>query len=443
MCPIETPEGPNIGLIGSLASFGRVNSFGFVETPYRKVVEGQVTDQVEYLTADEEDRYVIAQANTPIGPDGTFLEPRVLVRRKGGEFESLRANEVDYMDVSARQMVSVATAMIPFLEHDDANRALMGSNMQRQSVPLLKSEAPLVGTGMEYRAATDAGDVITAEKAGVVEEVSADYVTVMNDDGTRTTYRVAKFKRSNQGTCFNQKPIVAEGDRIEVNQVVADGPCTDDGEMALGKNLLVAFMPWEGHNYEDAIILSQRLVQDDVLSSIHIEEHEVDARDTKLGPEEITRDIPNVSEEVLADLDERGIIRIGAEVVPGDILVGKVTPKGETELTPEERLLRAIFGEKAREVRDTSLKVPHGEQGKVIGVRVFSREEGDELPQASTSWSASTWRRSVRSPTVTSWPVVTATRASSPRSSRSRTCRSLRTARRSTSSSTRWACPAG
>jgi len=380
MCPIETPEGPNIGLIGSLASFGRVNSFGFVETPYRKVVDGRVTDQVDYLTADEEDRHVIAQANTPIGPDGTFLESRVLVRRKGGEFESLRATEVDYMDVSARQMVSVATAMIPFLEHDDANRALMGSNMQRQSVPLLKSEAPLVGTGMEYRAATDAGDVITADKAGVVEEVSADYVTVMNDDGTRTTYRVAKFKRSNQGTCFNQKPIVAEGDRIEVNQVVADGPCTDEGEMALGKNLLVAFMPWEGHNYEDAIILSQRLVQDDVLSSIHIEEHEVDARDTKLGPEEITRDIPNVSEEVLADLDERGIIRIGAEVVPGDILVGKVTPKGETELTPEERLLRAIFGEKAREVRDTSLKVPHGEQGKVIGVRVFSREEGDELP---------------------------------------------------------------
>ena len=284
------------------------------------------------------------------------------------------------MDVSARQMVSVATAMIPFLEHDDANRALMGSNMQRQSVPLLKSEAPLVGTGMEYRAATDAGDVITAEKDGVVEEVSADYITVMNDDGTRTTYRVAKFKRSNQGTCFNQKPIVKEGDRVEVNQVVADGPCTETGEMALGKNLLVAFMPWEGHNYEDAIILSQRLVQDDVLSSIHIEEHEVDARDTKLGPEEITRDIPNVSEEVLADLDERGIIRIGAEVITGDILVGKVTPKGETELTPEERLLRAIFGEKAREVRDTSLKVPHGEKGKVIGVRVFSREEGDELP---------------------------------------------------------------
>jgi DNA-directed RNA polymerase subunit beta len=284
------------------------------------------------------------------------------------------------MDVSARQMVSVATAMIPFLEHDDANRALMGSNMQRQSVPLLRSEAPLVGTGMEYRAATDAGDVILADKAGVVEESSADYVTVMNDDGTRTTYLVSKFKRSNQGTSFNQKPIVEEGDRVERSQVLADGPCTDLGEMALGKNLLAAFMPWEGHNYEDAIILSQRLVQDDVLSSIHIEEHEVDARDTKLGPEEITRDIPNVSDEVLADLDERGIIRIGAEVVNGDILVGKVTPKGETELTPEERLLRAIFGEKAREVRDTSLKVPHGEEGKVIGVRVFTREDGDELP---------------------------------------------------------------
>ncbi|MFC9978155.1 DNA-directed RNA polymerase subunit beta, partial [Spirillospora sp. NPDC127200] len=380
MCPIETPEGPNIGLIGSLAAFGRVNPFGFVETPYRKVENGRVTDQVDYLTADEEDRFVVAQANSLLNEDGTFQEEKILVRTKGGEVELIPPTEVQYMDVSARQMTSVATAMIPFLEHDDANRALMGSNMQRQSVPLLRSEAPLVGTGMEYRAAVDAGDVIVAEKAGVVEEVSADYVTVMNDDGTRTTYRVAKFKRSNQGTSFNQKPIVFEGQRVEVNQVVADGPCTDQGEMALGKNLLVAYMPWEGHNYEDAIILSQRLVQDDVLSSIHIEEHEVDARDTKLGPEEITRDIPNVSEEVLADLDERGIIRIGADVVPGDILVGKVTPKGETELTPEERLLRAIFGEKAREVRDTSLKVPHGEQGKVIGVRVFSRDEGDELP---------------------------------------------------------------
>jgi DNA-directed RNA polymerase subunit beta len=380
MCPIETPEGPNIGLIGSLSSFGRVNSFGFVETPYRKVVDGRVTDQIDYLTADEEDRHVIAQANEPLDASGRFAESRVLVRKKGGEVELIDPAEVDYMDVSPRQMVSVATAMIPFLEHDDANRALMGANMQRQSVPLLRSEAPLVGTGMELRAAVDAGDVIVAEKAGVVEDLSADYVTVMADDGTRQTYRLHKFRRSNQGTCINQRPIVEEGDRIEVGQVIADGPCTDSGEMALGKNLLVAFMPWEGHNYEDAIILSQRLVQDDVLTSIHIEEHEVDARDTKLGAEEITRDIPNVAEEVLADLDERGIVRIGADVVPGDILVGKVTPKGETELTPEERLLRAIFGEKAREVRDTSLKVPHGESGKVIGVRVFSREDGDELP---------------------------------------------------------------
>ena len=380
MCPIETPEGPNIGLIGSLSSYGRVNAFGFVETPYRKVRAGKVTSQIDYLTADEEDRHVIAQANAPVGPDGTFVEDRVLVRRKGGEVDYIKPDDVDYIDVSPRQMVSVATAMIPFLEHDDANRALMGSNMQRQSVPLLRSEAPLVGTGMEYRAATDAGDVIVAEKAGVVEQASADFITVANDDGTRSTYLVAKFRRSNQGTCFNQKPVVDEGQKVVPGQVIADGPCTDHGEMALGRNLLVAFMPWEGHNYEDAIILSQRLVQDDVLSSIHIEEHEVDARDTKLGPEEITRDIPNVSEEVLADLDDRGIIRIGAEVTTGDILVGKVTPKGETELTPEERLLRAIFGEKAREVRDTSLKVPHGESGKVIGVRVFTREDGDELP---------------------------------------------------------------
>src|ERR1017187_9228894 len=329
MCPIETPEGPNIGLIGSLASYGRINAFGFVETPYRKVTGGKVTAQVDYLTADEEDRHVIAQANTPIDGDGAFVEDRVLVRRKGGETDDINPDDVDYIDVSPRQMVSVATAMIPFLEHDDANRALMGSNMQRQSVPLLRSEAPLVGTGMEYRAAVDAGDVIVAEKPGVVEQVSADFVTVANDDGTRSTYLVAKFRRSNQGTCYNQKPIAIEGQRVEVGQVIADGPCTDHGEMALGRNLLVAFMPWEGHNYEDAIILSQRLVQDDVLSSIHIEEHEVDARDTKLGPEEITRDIPNVSEEVLADLDDRGIIRIGAEVVTGDILVGKVTPKGE------------------------------------------------------------------------------------------------------------------
>ena len=301
------------------------------------------------------------------------------MRKKGGEVDLVPGDEVDYMDVSPRQMVSVASAMIPFLEHDDANRALMGANMQRQAVPLLRSEAPLVGTGMELRAAVDAADVVVADKPGVVEELSADYITIMADDGTRNTYRLAKFARSNQGTSYNQKPIVDEGDRVEAGQVIADGPSTDRGEMALGKNLLVAFMPWEGHNYEDAIILNQRLVQDDVLTSIHIEEHEVDARDTKLGAEEITRDIPNVSEEVLAELDERGIVRIGADVRDGDVLVGKVTPKGETELTPEERLLRAIFGEKAREVRDTSMKVPHGESGKVIGVRVFSREDGDEL----------------------------------------------------------------
>jgi DNA-directed RNA polymerase subunit beta len=380
MCPIETPEGPNIGLIGSLSVYARVNPFGFIETPYRKVVDGKVSDEIVYLTADEEDRHVVAQANSPIDDDGRFTEARVLVRRKGGEVEYVSSSEVDYMDVSPRQMVSVATAMIPFLEHDDANRALMGANMQRQAVPLVRSEAPLVGTGMELRAAIDAGDVVVADKSGVIEEVSADYITVMADDGSRHTYRMRKFARSNHGTCANQRPIVDAGDRVEAGQVIADGPCTDDGEMALGKNLLVAIMPWEGHNYEDAIILSNRLVEEDVLTSIHIEEHEIDARDTKLGAEEITRDIPNVSDEVLADLDERGIVRIGAEVRDGDILVGKVTPKGETELTPEERLLRAIFGEKAREVRDTSLKVPHGESGKVIGIRVFSREDDDELP---------------------------------------------------------------
>ncbi len=380
MCPIETPEGPNIGLIGSLSTYGRVNEFGFVETPYRQVVNGRVTDQIVYLTADEEDLHIIAQANAGLAADGTFSEDRVLVRRRGGEVDYVQPTDVDFMDVSPRQVWSVATGMIPFLEHDDANRALMGSNMQRQAVPLLRAQAPLVGTGMEFRAAYDAGDIVTAHHAGVVTDVSADAVVVMQDDGAHTTYRLLKFQRSNQGTCYNQRPIVAAGDRVEVGQILADGPSTDLGEMALGKNLLVAFMSWEGHNYEDAIILSQRLVQDDVLSSIHIDEHEIDARDTKLGPEEITRDIPNVAEEVLADLDDRGIIRIGADVVPGDILVGKVTPKGETELTPEERLLRAIFGEKAREVRDTSLKVPHGESGKVIGVRVFDRDEGDELP---------------------------------------------------------------
>jgi DNA-directed RNA polymerase subunit beta len=379
MCPIETPEGPNIGLIGSLATYARVTPFGFIETPYRKVVKGKVTDQIDYLTADEEDEHIIAQANAPLTSDNHFAEDRVLVRRRGGEVEYILAEEVDYMDVSPRQMVSVATAMIPFLEHDDANRALMGSNMMRQAVPLLRAEAPFVGTGMEFRAAVDAGDVTLARKSGVVTSVQSDEVTVMNDDGTTEHYFVEKFVRSNQGTSRNQKVVVSQGDKVEVGQVIADGPSTDKGEMALGKNLLVAFMSWEGHNYEDAIILSQRLVQDDVLTSIHIEEYEVDARDTKLGPEEITRDIPNVSEEVLADLDDRGIIRVGADVVPGDILVGKVTPKGETELTPEERLLRAIFGEKAREVRDTSLKVPHGESGKVIGVSIADSEDY-ELP---------------------------------------------------------------
>ena len=340
---------------------------------------GHVTDQIDYLTADEEDRYVTAQANAKLDGKGRFTEDRVLVRKRHGEVDSVPAAEVHYMDVSPRQMVSVATAMIPFLEHDDASRALMGSNMQRQAVPLIRSEAPFIGTGMEYRGAVDAGDVTVATQPGTVTAVSADLVDVAHDDGTYKTYRLSKFRRSNQGTCINQRPLVTAGQRIEKGTPLADGPCTDEGEMALGRNLLVAFMPWEGHNYEDAIILSQRLVQDDVLTSIHIEEHEVDARDTKLGAEEITRDIPNVSEEMLADLDERGIIRIGAEVSTGDILVGKVTPKGETELTPEERLLRAIFGEKAREVRDTSLKVPHGESGTVIGVRVFDRDSDDEL----------------------------------------------------------------
>ncbi|WP_298254839.1 DNA-directed RNA polymerase subunit beta [uncultured Arthrobacter sp.] len=382
MCPIETPEGPNIGLIGSLASYGRINAFGFIETPYRKVVDGVVTDQIDYLTADDEVERLIAQANAPLNEKNTFTEDMVLVRTRGGSGEPVlvEPGEVEYMDVSPRQMVSVATAMIPFLEHDDANRALMGANMQRQAVPLLRSERPLVGTGMEKNAAVDAGDAVTATKAGVVKEVSADLVSVLNDDGTETNYPIMKFARSNQGNAYNQRVLVSDGDRVEYNTIIADGPSTDQGELALGKNMLVAFMSWEGHNFEDAIILSQRIVSDDVLTSIHIEEHEVDARDTKLGAEEITRDIPNVSEEVLGALDERGIIYIGAEVEAGDILVGRVTPKGETELTPEERLLRAIFGEKSREVRDTSLKVPHGESGTVIGVRIFDRDNDDELP---------------------------------------------------------------
>ncbi len=379
MCPIETPEGPNIGLIGNLATYARVNPFGFIETPYRRVDNGVITDQVDYLTADEEDRHVIAQAKTPVDADGRFVDEQIEVRLRAGDVEVVPATEVDYMDVSPRQMVSVGTAMIPFLEHDDANRALMGANMQKQAVPLLRGEAPYVGTGMELRAAYDAGDVIVTPKAGAVEYVSADYITIMDDDGVRDTYMLRKFERTNQGTCYNQVPLVDQGQRVEAGQAIADGPGTRNGEMSLGRNLLVAFMPWEGHNYEDAIILNQRVVEEDLLTSIHIEEHEIDARDTKLGPEEITRDIPNVGEDVLADLDDRGIVRIGADVRDGDILVGKVTPKGETELTPEERLLRAIFGEKAREVRDTSMKVPHGETGKVIGVRVFSREDDDDL----------------------------------------------------------------
>ncbi|MDX2024727.1 DNA-directed RNA polymerase subunit beta [Microcella sp.] len=378
MCPIETPEGPNIGLIGSLASFARINAFGFIETPYRRVTKGKVTGTIDYLTASEEDDHVVAQAGAPLNKDGSFAEERVLVRRKGGEVELVPSEQVDYMDVSPRQMVSVATSLIPFLEHDDANRALMGANMQRQAVPLLRSESPLVGTGMESYAAVDAGDVITATAAGVVTSVSADSVTVQLDEGGTQDYVLRKFDRSNQGTNYNHRVVVSAGDRVEVGEVIADGPATENGELALGKNLLVAFMSWEGHNFEDAIILSQNLVKDDTLSSIHIEEYEVDARDTKLGKEEITRDLPNVSPELLADLDERGIIRIGAEVRPGDILVGKVTPKGETELSAEERLLRAIFNEKSREVRDTSLKVPHGEQGTIIGVKVFDAQDGDD-----------------------------------------------------------------
>jgi DNA-directed RNA polymerase subunit beta len=378
MCPIETPEGPNIGLIGSLASFARINAFGFIETPYRRVVDGLVTKDIDYLTAMEEDDYIVAQANAPLKDDGHFTEDRVLARRKGGEVDLFAAEDIGYMDVSPRQMVSVATSLIPFLEHDDANRALMGANMQRQAVPLLRSESPIVGTGMEGYAAIDAGDVITADKPGVVMEVSAEVVTVQLDEGGTQDYYLRKFDRSNQGTSFNNRVIVSAGDRIEAGEVIADGPATENGELALGKNLLVAFMSWEGHNFEDAIILSQNLVKDDTLSSIHIEEYEVDSRDTKLGKEEITRDLPNVSPELLKDLDERGIIRIGAEVRPGDILVGKVTPKGETELSAEERLLRAIFNEKSREVRDTSLKVPHGERGTIIAVKEFNAEDGDD-----------------------------------------------------------------
>ena len=378
MCPIETPEGPNIGLIGSLASFARINAFGFIETPYRRVVKGKVSKNIDYLTASDEDEFVVAQAGTPLNADGTFAENKVLVRKKGGEVELVSPDLVDYVDVSPRQMVSVATSLIPFLEHDDANRALMGANMQRQAVPLIRSESPIVGTGMESFAAVDAGDVLIAEAPGVVTEVCADFAVVKQDKGGTKTYHLRKFDRSNQGTNYNHQVRVSVGDKVTEGSVIADGPATEEGELALGKNLLVAFMSWEGYNFEDAIILSQNLVKDDTLSSIHIEEYEVDARDTKLGKEEITRDLPNVGPELLANLDERGIIRIGAEVRPGDILVGKVTPKGETELSAEERLLRAIFNEKSREVRDTSLKVPHGEQGTIIGVKVFDAVDGDD-----------------------------------------------------------------
>ncbi|HOJ35956.1 MAG TPA: DNA-directed RNA polymerase subunit beta, partial [Clostridiales bacterium] len=380
MCPIETPEGPNIGLISYLATFARINKYGFIEAPFRKVDKktGVVLDEVVYMTADVEDEYCIAQANEPLDENGRFLNSKVTVRYRD-EFREVDASEADFMDVSPKMVVSVATAMIPFLENDDANRALMGSNMQRQAVPLLRTEAPLVGTGMEYKAAIDSGVVVLAKRAGVVTKVSSTRIEIAADDGGTDTYELIKFLRSNYGTCINQKPIVEVGQHVEANEVIADGPATDHGEISLGKNVLVGFMTWEGYNYEDAILISEKIVREDVFTSIHIEEYQTEARDTKLGPEEITRDIPNVGEDALKDLDENGIIRIGAEVHSGDILVGKVTPKGETELTAEERLLRAIFGEKAREVRDTSLRVPHGEYGVVVDVEVFTRANSDEL----------------------------------------------------------------
>jgi len=381
MCPIETPEGPNIGLISSLSTYAKVNEYGFIEAPYRKVdkEKGIVTKEIEYLSADNEDLYYVAQANELLGPDGQFMNKKVLVRFKDDILE-IEKDRVDFMDVSPKQLVSVATAMIPFLENDDANRALMGSNMQRQAVPLIKTEAPIIGTGIEYKAARDSGVVTLAKNSGVVEKVSANEIIIAGKGLKKDVYRLLKYLRSNQGTCINQRPIVKKGEKVKEGDVIADGPSTSNGEISLGKNILIGFMTWEGYNYEDAILISEKLVKDDIFTSIHIEEYEAEARDTKLGPEEITRDIPNVSEESLKDLDDRGIIRIGAEVRSGDILVGKVTPKGETELTAEERLLRAIFGEKAREVRDTSLRVPHGEQGIIVDVKVFSRENGDELP---------------------------------------------------------------
>ena len=383
MCPIETPEGPNIGLINSLACYARINEYGFIEAPYRKVdktdpMNPVVTDEVVYMTADEEDNYHVAQANTPLDEEGHFINKNVSGRYRE-ETQDYERNKFDYMDVSPKMVFSVATALIPFLQNDDANRALMGSNMQRQAVPLLTTEAPVVGTGMEVKTAVDSGVAEVAEQAGVVESSTSTSITIRHDDGTKKTYKLTKFRRSNRSNCYNRRPIVDKGERVEAGQVIADGPSTSGGEMALGKNPLIGFMTWEGYNYEDAVLLSERLVQDDVYTSVHIEEYEAEARDTKLGPEEITRDIPGVGDDALKDPDERGIIRIGAEVRAGDILVGKVTPKGETELTAEERLLRAIFGEKAREVRDTSLKVPHGEYGIVVDAKVFTRENGDEL----------------------------------------------------------------
>ena len=381
MCPIETPEGPNIGLINSLSGFARVNEYGFIETPYRRVDHEKmiVTDEVTYMTADYEEGFYVAQANEPLNDDGSFVNKKIVTRYKD-EFIEVPPERVDYMDVSPRQVTSIATAMIPFLENDDANRALMGSNMQRQAVPLLVPESPIIGTGMEYKAAKDSGVCVLAKRDGTVSRVSATRIEVKTDDGDTDTYKLIKFKRSNQGMCINQKPIVEKGQKVKEGQIIADGPSTRNGEIGLGRNIRMAFMTWEGYNYEDAILISEELVKEDVFTSIHIEEYEVDARDTKLGPEEITRDIPNIGEEALKDLDERGIIRVGAEVESGDILVGKVTPKGETELTAEERLLRAIFGEKAREVRDTSLRVPHGEYGIIVDVKVFTRANGDELP---------------------------------------------------------------
>lgn len=378
ICPIETPEGPNIGLIGQMSTFARINYFGFLESPYRKVVDGKPTDEIDFLSADEEDKYIIAQANEPLDENGYFANEYLIAKYRGKILE-VAADRVHYMDVSPKQLVGVSASLIPFLENDDANRALMGANMQRQAVPLLITNAPIVGTGMEHKVAKDSGAVVLARNSGTVVSVNAAQIIIKTDDGKTDTYKLLKFKRSNQGSCINQRPIVNKGDRVEKGDVIADGPSTDHGDLALGRNTLIAFMPWEGYNYEDAILISERLVKEDAFTSIHIEEHEAEARDTKLGPEEITRDIPNVGESALRNLDERGIVRIGAEVKEGDILVGKVTPKGETELSAEERLLRAIFGEKAREVRDTSLKVPHGEQGIVVDVKVFSREQGDEL----------------------------------------------------------------